>query len=146
MSNASLIKTLRVYTMKITIIKTLTTIFLITVVGSAFAGYSDCPPSNKIKGAKLISAKKQAYPHPNSWLLLSNTFTDGYRDWNVYFITDFLGVDTEQEVLKLGQTKFDHSLITNNHPYPENSDGMSYCVYAKNENYTIFSASPVQDG
>lgn len=87
---------------------------------------TDCPPANSIQTKSLNQA---AYLSKQYWSLTSETFRYNSRDWNILFITELPGVNNAQEALRQGIDRYKRTVITNNDPYPQNSDSISYCYY-----------------
>lgn len=118
-------------------------ILILTMFNSAYA-FSDCPPSQKVKSMAL----KQPIPSgiKDRWTLTSDTFKVGHRDWNVFFIVELVNASNAKEALKQGKEAFETAAITNDRPVPYNSDGMTYCDYAREAKYTIASTAAVENG
>lgn len=121
----------------------LTTGLIFTCLNPAYA-FSDCPPAQKVKSKQL----KQPIPSGSKdrWILTSDTFKVGHRDWNVFFIVELPNASTAKEALKQGKEAFEKAVITKDNPDPYNSDGMTYCDYAREAKYTITAVAAVDDG
>ena len=105
---------------------------------------AECPPANSIQTKTL---KQAARLDGQRWYLVSDTFSYNYRDWNVMLVTELPNANNATEALRQGIENFQHTVITNRDPYPQNMDGISYCYYTsptgKNR---IAATSFAQDG
>lgn len=129
--------------MKIRLTSLLACTLTLTAFYSTTALANTCPPAQKVKS---MSLKQAVFLYKTRWSLVSDTFIDYYRDWNTYFIVDLPNATNKTQALQQGREAFQKASITQPNPIPYNSDGITYCDYAKEATYVITAAAMVNDG
>lgn len=105
--------------------------------------YSDCPFGDEVKKQTLKQAARLDHER---WSLTSSAFKANGRMWTMMFNVTLPNANNNEQALTQGRKRFVEVPVINNHPYPQNDNGVSYCYYTPNAKDSITAYSFTEDG
>lgn len=123
--------------------KQITLLGMLLIYSTFSFAYSDCPFGEEVKKQILKQAVRLDH---QQWSLTSSSFKANGRMWTVMFNVTLTEANNNEQALTQGRKRFVDVSVTNNHPYPQNDNGVSYCYYTPNAKDSITAYSFTDDG
>lgn len=123
--------------------KQITLLGMLLIYSTLSFAYSDCPFGEEVKKQTLQQAARLDHQR---WSLTSSSFKANGRMWTTMFNVALPNANNNEQALTQGRKQFIEFPVTNNHPYPQNDNGVSYCYYTPNAKDSITAYSFAEDG